>query len=192
MNRYCIDLNLPNFPKTSVKKFINEQFSIPENKRFHWQNSTSLELEPILTTEFLSWLKSMKINVYRIELFQTGINSTSDWHSDMYPLKEFAKLNWVYEEGVSYFEYGKIPENFQPKELSNRLNTPYCPFPKNTELAYRTNLKGPALINAGIPHRVCNMKNTVRWAISIIPFHSDTNTRVLWDDALEIFKDYIV
>ena len=76
--------------------------------------------------------------------------------------------------------------------LPSVAGTSYVRFePETTKMVCRHVLKGPTLINAGRPHRIDNIKLTDRWCLSAIIWHSDKMCRVLWKDAIEIFKDNI-
>ena len=58
------------------------------------------------------------------------------------------------------------------------------------ELLYEANTNHPSLVNVGILHGTNNPTPEGRWTLSFIPQKDEQY--IPWDDALEIFKDYLV
>jgi len=172
-----IDLLRTRFP-LDPHTYLHKTF---ENENLFW---LSLDLE--------EWLRSFNLHVQKLEIFHTEANRITGWHIDMNPPKNWVKINWVYEEGISHMEWADLGEHKELKTLKSVAGTPYVRFDQSTtNTKCRHNLKGPTLINAGQPHRIDNSKSTDRWCLSAIIWHSKKRQRVLWDDAVEIFKDYL-
>lgn len=146
-----------------------------------------------LSKEFVNWLKNFNLHVPRFEIFHTETDRFTGWHTDMNPPKDWVKINWVYEEGISHMEWAELNSTEPLISRPNAAGTNiYVRFdPDTTKTVCRFNLIGPTLINAGRPHRIDNSKDTDRWCLSAIPWHTDRLCRVLWQDAVEIFRDHL-
>lgn len=170
---------------------IRSRFDLKESDYFHtvFDNENHIWL----SNDFENWLEKFDLFVKRIELFHTEPARITGWHIDMNPPKDWIKINWVYETGISFMEWGERNTN---DPLSNQITmarTSYVRFePETVDRKCRYNLKGPTLINAGIPHRIDNSKSTDRWCISAIVWKKTDQSRLLWNDALHIFRDYLV
>lgn len=186
---YCDLQNVPDIQcNIDLLKF---RFNLGTNQYFH--KVFDHENHIWLSTEFENWLKQFGLHIQRLEIFHTESNRITGWHTDMNPPTDWVKLNWVYEEGISYMEWAELDISGPLVSRPSVAGTSYVRFePETTKMACRYNLQGPTLINAGRPHRVNNNKSTDRWALSTIPWHTDKQCRVLWKDAVEIFKDYLV
>jgi len=146
-----------------------------------------------LSTEFEQWLSQFGLHIQRLEIFHTEPNRITGWHTDMNPPTDWVKINWVYENGVSYMEWADLNIKGPLISRPSVAGTSYVRFePETTEMVCRHNLIGPTLINAGRPHRIDNSKNTDRWCLSAIPWYTDKKCRVLWQDAIEIFRDHLI
>lgn len=189
MNMFCRDLAIPVGINCSID-VLTDRFPIDKNTYLHkiFNNENHIWL----SEEFELWLKTLNLYVPRVEIFHTEADRITGWHIDMIPPSDWVKINWVYEDGVSYMEYANLDKTAELNVKRSVAGTPYVRFePETTNTAFRYNLKGPTLINAGQPHRVYNKKETDRWCLSAIIWHTDKQSRVLWDDAVEIFKDYL-
>lgn len=145
-----------------------------------------------LSKEFANWLKNFNLHVPRFEIFHTETDRFTGWHTDMNPPRDWVKINWVYEEGISHMEWAELNSNEPLISRPSIAGTSYVRFaPETTSTVCRHNLIGPTLINAGRPHRIDNSKDTDRWCLSAIPWHTDRQCRVLWQDAVEIFRDHL-
>jgi hypothetical protein len=110
----------------------------------------------------------------------------------MNPPQDWIKINWVYEKGISHMEWGNL--NIQSAQTStiSAGGTSYVKFvPNEVTAVCRHSLQGPTLINSGIPHRIDNTKSTDRWCLSAIPWYSYKRARISWNDAVQIFNDYL-
>lgn len=169
---------------------LKSRFNLNPYEYFHrvFDNENSIWL----SNEFESWLKQFGLHIQRLEIFHTEPDRVTGWHTDMNPPTDWVKINWVYENGISYMEWAELNVTGPLISRSSPAGTSYVRFePETTETACRFNLKGPTLVNVGKPHRIDNNKSTDRWCLSAIVWHSDKMCRVLWNDAVEIFRDYL-
>ena len=184
--------DLKNIPDIKCNiDLLKSRFNLRPDQYFH--RVFDYENHIWLSEEFENWLEQFGLHVQRLEIFHTEANRITGWHTDMNPPTDWIKINWVYEEGVSHMEWAELTVSGPLKSLPSVAGTSYVRFePETTETACRHNLKGPTLINAGRPHRIDNSKPSDRWALSTILWHTDKQCRVLWQDAVEIFKDQLV
>lgn len=183
--------NLINVPKIPCDlNLLSARFNLRPDQYFH--KVFDYENHIWLSSEFETWLKSLGLHIQRLEIFHTEHDRITGWHTDMNPPTDWVKINWVYEEGVSHMEWADLNIDGPLISLPSVAGTSYVRFePEKTKTACRYNLKGPTLINSGRPHRIDNSKSTDRWCLSAIPWHTDRQCRVLWNEAVEIFKDYL-
>lgn len=183
--------NFIDIPNISCNlELLSKRFSLASNQYFH--KVFDHENHIWLSLEFEQWLQQFGLHIQRLEIFHTEADRITGWHTDMNPPQDWVKINWVYEDGTSYMEWAEL--NINGPLISRPLiaGTSYVRFePENTHMVCRYNLKGPTLINSGRPHRIDNSKSTDRWCLSTIPWHTDKKCRVLWKDAVEIFRDHL-
>lgn len=183
--------NLKNVPEIKCNiELLQSRFSLKPHQYFHkvFDHENSIWL----SAEFESWLSQFGLHIQRLEIFHTEPNRITGWHTDMNPPTDWVKINWVYEDGISHMEWAELNVTGPLISRPSIAGTSYVRFePETTTAVCRHNLVGPTLINAGLPHRIDNSKDTDRWCLSAIPWHTDKQCRVLWEDAVEIFKDYL-
>jgi len=188
MNPFFRDLKI-DIPINCNIDLLKQRFNLRADQYFH--KVFDHENHIWLSNEFEKWLKSLGLYIPRLEIFHTESNRITGWHIDMNPPQNWIKINWVYEEGISHMEWAELNINIPLISRPSVAGTSYVRFePETTKMICRHNLKGPTLINAGLPHRIDNDKSTDRWCLSTIPWYIDRRCRVLWEDAIEIFKDY--
>ena len=80
------------------------------------------------------------------------------------------------------------------KEYKNKVTivgTSYLwAYQDDCDLVAESQLLRPALVNGGQLHNV-EQVNTIRLCYSFMLLHKKTMTRILWNDAMEVFKDYV-
>lgn len=190
MSPFYKDFN--NIPKINCNiDLIRSRFDLKESEYFH--TIFDKENHIWLSSEFENWLAKFDLFVKRIELFHTEPNRITGWHIDMNPPRDWIKINWVYENGTSFMEWGQKNTN---DVLSNQITmagTSYVRFESEAvDRKCRHKLIGPTLINAGRPHRIDNNKSSDRWCISTIILKKKELSRLSWIDALHIFRDYLI
>lgn len=170
---------------------LKKKFPILESEYYHWiRDDMNSDL---LGFDFINWLNQFGLIIRRIEIFHTDPMKVTGWHTDMNPPASFTKINWVFEDGISYMEWADLDNSQMLTSKKTMANTTYVSFdPEKTRAIERKHLVGPTLINVGYPHRIINQKETERWCVSCILWDKEKNQRVLWEDALRIFKDFIV
>jgi hypothetical protein len=190
MAPFFLDLKISKKIKCNID-LLKSRFNLKSHQYFH--RIFDYENHIWLSDEFESWLSQFCLHIQRLEIFHTEPNRITGWHTDMNPPTDWVKINWVYEEGVSHMEWAELNITSPLISRPSIAGTSYVRFePEITTTVCRHYLIGPTLINAGLPHRIDNSKNTDRWCLSAIPWHTDRQCRVLWKDAVEIFRDYLI
>ena len=190
MSPFFLDLKTSKEIKCNID-LLKSRFNLNSHQYFHrvFDHENHIWLSP----EFEQWLSQFGLHIQRLEIFHTEPNRITGWHTDMNPPTDWVKINWVYEEGVSHMEWADLNVSGPLKSLPCVAGTSYVRFePETTITVCRHDLVGPTLINVGRPHRIDNSKNTDRWCLSVIPWHTDRQCRVLWKDAVELFRDYLI
>ena len=190
MAPFFLDLKTSKEIKCNID-LLKSRFNLNSHQYFHrvFDHENHIWLSP----EFEQWLSQFGLHIQRLEIFHTEPNRITGWHTDMNPPTDWVKINWVYEEGVSHMEWAELNITSPLISRPSIAGTSYVRFePETTTTVCRHDLIGPTLINAGLPHRIDNSKNTDRWCLSVIPWHTDRHSRVLWQDAVEIFRDYLI
>jgi len=150
--------------------------------------------DPIFSNPFHQLLDNLSCYVANAEIFYIPSNKQLEWHIDMYPPMDFVKINFVWNSDNHSMMWGKCINEDKKISISlTQMDTEYVKY-EDKEIkpleSVKISEKFPALVNVGIPHKVVNISPLPRWCFSIVPHHN--NKRILFDDALKIFKNYIV
>ena len=189
MYKYFADLK--NVPKINCDlNLLKSRFPTSPDEYFHkfFNGENTLWL----SRDFEDWLLSFGIFVIRCDILHTNRNRLLRWHTDTNPPLEITKINWVFEEGISYIEWGDIIGDIPTESTPGAFGKNYLGFSDEivkTSAVHR--VVGPTLFNAGIPHRVDNRKDTDRWCLSAILWYRYTTKNVLWHDALDRLKNHL-
>lgn len=184
--------DLKNVPKINCDiNLLKSRFDTSPDEYFHkfFHNENAIWL----SAEFEDWLLSFGIFVKRCDILHTNRNRLLRWHTDMNPPLEIAKINWVFEEGVSYIEWGDLTGEIPKESTLGAFGKKYLWFEDEmikTSVTHR--VIGPTLFNPGIPHRVDNRKDTDRWCLSAILWYEDRQRNVLWQDAVHRLKNHLI
>ncbi len=189
MNPFFQDLKLDISIKCS-QDLLESRFKLNPYQYFHITFDDENQIW--LSENFEIWLRQFGLYIQRLEIFHTQPNKITGWHIDMNPPQDWIKINWIYETGISHMEWADLEIDTPLISKISTAGTSYVQFEPNViRPICRHSFKGPTLINSGKPHRIDNNKMTDRWCLSVIPWYINNRRRVLWQDALEIFKDYI-
>ena len=155
--------------------------------------------------KMLSFLNKLGVDVLNIEVFYTPSKKSLPIHLDTDEIDNHVKLNISYgpPEGATRwwkplnFNLEKEKEKiarYSGEELMGLANSHHNYKPimlkeEECELVYDANTNTPSLVNAGIFHSSYNPTDEGRWTLSFVI--GKNNKYLCWDDAIEIFKDYI-
>ena len=202
MNVYSIPLNfeLPLFnTKLSPIEFLKSQpawaTNVNTNRRLasHFQLNWKIDLSHKLKQFFFKHNQEVLL----CEIFYRYPNIISPIHSDEQQSGDYSKMNWILGGEDSEMHWYTINDKFYNKTALEPKNaTPINSYsiiylPAEVDLAYSENVRGPALVQVGLPHNVRN-GNQERWCVSIVFRDLGLGRRPTMVEANEIFKQYLI
>lgn len=171
-----------------IKLPFEMNFKDPEfNGKYHitYPRENIVELE--------QWVDQFGLRIGFSEVFKKypGYNYPNALHLDGYEFNNHVKLNFIINPGKSTMAWWRIKPGRQYKDLTTVVGTGYYWAQKeDCDLVVEENLIKPALVNAGMLHSIENI-DTERICFSFMLKYKNNNQKLLWDQAMEIFKDYI-
>jgi len=120
-------------------------------------------------------------------------------HTDNGRFDNMTKINisWGSEDAVT--RWWDCP-NYRPLEFEGDSDTygetdsyhnVYTADEDDSTFLYEANTNRPSLLNVGLFHSTYNPSDIGRYTLCFILFHKDTEKNVQWDEALEIFSNYL-
>jgi hypothetical protein len=144
--------------------------------------------------EFAAWLDSLNLVVGFAEAFKkspTDIAYPWSTHLDGNEFDDHVKINFIYGHGTSKMIWAKIKPGHQHNKKTTVVGTDYLWAPLvNCDIVAADPLWQPAVVNAGQLHDVVDVSET-RICYSFMLRHKNSTHRLLWDDAMTLFKDYL-
>ena len=186
MNRYHRYLNLP-FTIEPLSYFNEVGNEIRHDYLYN------MELFPDLS----EWLNTLGIILFMGEVFYTPPSGKIPIHTDHSTFSNHVKINvtWGPEEGVTQWWKSDIIRKESTYNNGGKLIGEVNQIQHNwaneedSQLLYEANTNRPSLVNVGVLHGTNNPTLEGRWTLSFIPQKNDQY--IHWDDALNIFKDYL-
>lgn len=186
MNNYCVDLNLP---FSLFKENVDPIALLKSNPRFagHFNISSML-----LNKEIIKLFNGLGLTIFLVEVFYRTPNSSGNIHSDLDKPGDYSKLNWIFGGEGSIMNWYNTNSNYVSASTNTTAIKSYALYYKDAEVdLIHTQVVGqPSLVQVGIPHKVIN-SNLERLCVSVVFRYTDTNIRPTFNEALELFKDYI-
>lgn len=179
MNLYHYYLDIP-------VKF--EPVFLEPNFAHHNQYDLSL-----LSFEYIKWFNDLGLTIKFGELFTRHVGQPPvPIHIDQYTDTEHVKINYVFCEGEHRMIWYKLTSGKQIQIAKTGLNTDYAwARDEDCEEVYSAVVGQPSLVNASILHGAPTITAS-RWCFSFSLYYLDPNRgKLTWNDAVEIFKDYI-
>jgi len=130
---------------------------------------------------------NLGIRTFVVETFYTPPHASLPIHSDEWPLDNHVKINISYATDDSFIRW------WSPKSglvSVNSYKDTIITDRENYNLLYKTTTNKPSLVNVGQLHDTYNPSDLGRWTLCFVPVHMD-GSYIQWDEALEIYKDYI-
>ncbi len=186
-----LNFNQEFFDKTRVMNEVKDSYYTILNG--HWKRwSYKTDLFDLSLHELLD---KLNCEILAAEVFYTAPNNLLSWHTDMGPVaKDFIKINFVWGSDDHSMEWGEPIAVNKNYELSpTQAGTTYVHF-KKEEVQFTASYKltSPTIVNVGRPHRVINNSLTNgRWCVCLIPGIKGRPDRIMFDEALEIFSEYV-
>ncbi len=148
-----------------------------------------------LNQEFKEWFWKLDLIVGHGEQFllEPGSRDFHIIHTDGFGKIPIVKLNYVYCDTPHLMNWYKTKPGVRLDEKTSPANTPYgeCD-PNDCDLVYSAQCGRPSLVNVMELHDVSKVTSR-RECYSFVLFHKrNPPNDVTWDEATEIFQDYIV
>jgi hypothetical protein len=198
-NRYHRYLNL-------TEEYIpNVNLSQWETQDLQWvEFHKDLHLQDLNNQKFIDWLSFFDLTSYWIEVFYTPSGENGIIHSDNTEYLDWAKIVFQYGAKGSTMRWWKSDQTQEVStsleerseyDKSYRTDEHYhgqvlVSLPEVSELVYEAEIGKASLVNVGPLHSSHNPTDEPRFVVTVALFYPD-GTRVLWDDALRILKDYV-
>ena len=200
MNSYHRHLSFPvNLVESSIVDFINTVVGDIDSATEIKNKGVGYLKLPVdkLPKKFIEWFETTFDNlcIGDCELFYTPAHAEHPMHSDGYqPFIDFVKINYVFGGDNSLMHWYTLPDNYVIEKENTVYNTTVTYIPTIAgNRVYSAKIGQPSLVNVGQPHSVDNSTNSNdRWCICLFPNYKKPGGRVLFNDAVNIFKDYIV
>lgn len=168
---FSVDLKLPEFADINHKVLTSEY--IPG------------ELVDFLTQH------GCKIGFAEIFRKSPGYSHHLALHLDGHEFDDHVKINFVLNNNGSKMRWWKVKDPaLLKKEITVVKTHYYYAAEEDCDLVAEAELDRPALVNAGQLHSIHSVVNENRYAFSFMIMRAD-GSRLLWDDAVELFKDYL-
>lgn len=185
MNIYCrkiqfpVEIELENFPP---KDYENRVFMIRPpwskiNKKLHRE------------------LGKLGLYIEHSEIFYSPPQEGIYIHVDTNTFSNMTKLNFCICNPLSVMNWFEIKEEYKnksPKETM--LSTKYLKYDKHEvkKILHTECIAGWHIVNAGIPHNSTNYTDEPRWTLSYVIKKQMAKEFLEFEEAVEIFKDYII
>lgn len=177
-------------------RYLNLPFEIKPPEFFKNQEKMIKHcyINEISFPELESFFNSLGLECYLKECFYTAPYSKIPIHTDRSSYTNHAKINitWGPEEGVIQWWHSDIVKHRvinQKNDITNEYHDNLWAEEKDCTLLYEANTNRPSLVNVGILHGTNNPTDRGRWTLCFVP--TKIKQVIHWDDALQIFKDYI-
>lgn len=147
----------------------------------------------LIDPNFIAWLDSLNLTIGFSEVFkkQPGNQPPESLHLDGEVFDDHVKINFIVNPGSSVMRWWQLKPGKQYQKKITIVGTSYLwAFKDDCDLVAESNLLQPALVNAGQLHNV-EQVDTTRLCYSFMLLHKKTQKRLLWNEAMEIFKEYV-
>jgi len=151
-----------------------------------------------INQDFRNWLSNLNVKIEIAEQFILDPKRTSKWvvHIDGVPPynSNHVKMNFVFCEEPHYMNWYELKDNCKTNIESTDIGTEYCWAEKDDcNLLYSAKIGTPSLVNVSLLHNVSEV-TALRYCYSLTlrKLNNNSNERLSWKEAPEIFKNYIV
>lgn len=112
-------------------------------------------------------------------------------HLDGYEFDDHVKINFVVNNNGSKMRWWQVKDPGLLKKQTTVVGTEYYyAAESDCDLLAEAELNRPALVNAGQLHSVDNITDQYRYAFSFM-IQKKSGEKLLWPEAMVLFKDYI-
>lgn len=185
-------------------RYLNLPFEV--SPPFLFQNcGTQIEhhyINDFPSPQMDEFFRSLGLRCHLKECFYTAPHSKIPIHTDAAEYTNHIKINitWGPKEGVMQWWKSDIvtEQQFTGGEYTKEKHHNLWAKEEDCTFLYEANTNRPSLVNVGVLHGTYNPSNQGRWTLCFLPEKISTSTKkniydsyIKWDEALEIFKNYI-
>ena len=197
--------------KNIYHRYLNLPFEITKHPMFDTE-PTELkhhDINPYRDPLVDEFHKDLGLIINHTEVFYTPPGASLPVHADDVTLDNHVKINITFgpEEGrIRWWQSNntkvvtdtetakqmlkdidvKTADEFSEREHTNVLaNRDEC------TLVYEANTNRPSLVNVGQLHDTYSPPHAGRWTLCFVPGWPNGHGYIYWDEAMEIYKDYI-
>lgn len=187
MNRYCVDIKIPVLHPLADPSVLNQTNNEPEIWFADPANVNS---------EFTNWLDSQGlVMTYPPLIFYTPKGGQCGIHIDGFDISDRACINFIVQGVGSLMHWYMLnPDVAISDQVATQAGTPYTLYqPEQVNHVHSQPVHWPSIVQTGIPHNITNHTKEPRWCISCDISLKDTpEAGLTWDQAIEVFKKWIV
>ena len=196
-NIYYRYLNLfyPFFNEDEVTKKYSNTPNFDPNKNGQWRIDGEINPD-IFNEEAYAWLNQFNCYAGPAEVFYTAPHSKISYHIDISgvgPAFDYVKLNFIWGPKKDHYMKWGEPKHDVSNEIGyNSCGSPHIKY-KMSEIDEKESvcITQPILVNVGRPHIAINDSDIGRWCLCLIPKTNIDGCRIEFNQAVELFKDYI-
>ena len=192
MNNVYRFLNIPFdlFDQKQVEATYTDVVTTTQNNPAGRQVRLLTDTNKVYNAESYKWFENLGCYLHHGHIFYSRPGGILPWHNDG-ELGDYVKLNFVWGSDNHLMYFGE-PKNIRKKPLSQNASGNNYQIFAESELQniISVQINKPFIFNGDIPHEVRNFGSTGRWCLSTILYYK--GNRLLWNDALNIFKEYII
>lgn len=151
--------------------------------------------------------QNLGLSIIHTEIFYTPAGQSIPIHADSVTLDNHVKINITFGPNEGKIRWWKSNNTKVVKDrqtaqdmlglnnnnnFSQRDHTNVLAKAEDCELVWEANTNRPSLVNVGQLHDTYSPPEAGRWTLCFVPGNKGGSDYVYWDEALEIYKDYIV
>lgn len=188
MNDYCFDLKIPVPHPLRDPSVLTWEKELEPN--IWWADKSNI------SQEFIDFLDSLNLTMtYPILLFYTPEYQGIPIHIDgPDPESDRAVMNWCVDGKDSEMLWYKLKPETTSIVQETTAGTPYTQYTEDKVIfLHKQQVGWPSIVQTGIPHKITNYGPDKRWVLSCdLSFKSNPDAGLTWDQAKEVFKQWIV
>lgn len=168
------------------------------------------DINPYRDAQVDQWHESLGLTVNHTEVFYTPPGGELPIHSDEVTLDNHVKINitWGPAEGtIRWWEsknafvstdYNNTKNKLKDldhstvDQFSQREHKNVLANKEECDLVWEASTNRPSLVNVGQLHSTYNPTDLPRWTLCFVPGRPNGHGYIYWDEALEIYKDYLL
>lgn len=147
-----------------------------------------------LNPDLIRWFNEHDIAVPWHEAFYNAPDGGGlPIHTDTAEISDIAKFIWSYGAPGSKMIWWEVDDPAHILELKTLYGVPFFQVDERyCHKIFEQEITQPSLVNVGHFHSSHNPSTEKRWTLSLLLFDLKTGRRLVWDEAYERLRDYII